>query len=143
MISLTSIVPLPYRIGAYVLLLVSAVGFGFIKGITYDSDRHTKEVVALQQKVDEQTLHTAQVIDMQNKISNGAVNEYENRIASINSYYSRLLNGSYGSSLPTLPPGTSQIDAASAYNKLAASCASTTAQLIALQDWIKAQENVK
>jgi hypothetical protein len=49
-------------------------------------------------------------------------------------------NGSKMSGISTAPSAT---DVIAAYNILAGQCAETTAQTIALQDWIKAQIGVK
>ena len=76
-------------------------------------------------------------------INQGIKNEYEAKLSAVRNFYaSGVRNPSSGamSGISAAPKGT---DAETAYPILAGQCAETTAQTIALQDWIKAQIDVK
>lgn len=133
---------MPYRLILVALVLVAAFFAGFTKGVEHDADRHTLEEVALQKAVDDQTVHTAQVISMQNHISQEVVDEYQKRIASLNAYYSnRMLNSGNPSAVSSVPTTPSSVDATPAH-PLLAECAATTEQLEALQQWVLKQQAV-
>ena len=80
----------------------------------------------------------------QELVTKGIENEYEAKIAALRNYYksTSVWNNSTSkvSRLSTAPSAT---DVITAYNLLAGQCAETTAQTIALQDWVKAQMGIK
>jgi hypothetical protein len=92
-----------------------------------------------------QEVHVASIEKQHELVTKGIANEYEAKLAAIRNYYrstSVWNNPSSGkvSGISTAPSAT---DVIAAYNQLAGLCAETTAQTIALQDWIKAQAGIK
>jgi hypothetical protein len=80
----------------------------------------------------------------QELVTKGIENEYEAKLAALRNYYKStgMWNNST-SKMSGLSPAPSATDVIAAYNILAGQCAETTAQTIALQDWIKAQAGIK
>lgn len=137
----------PLPIGLYVkagIILVLVVG-------TFFAGWHTrnKDYMAFKAKVEAegkaQEIHIESIKKQQDLVTKGIQNEYEAKIAAIRNYYKSTSvwnNPSSGkvSGISTAPSAT---DVITAYNLLAGQCAETTAQTIALQDWLKAQIGVK
>lgn len=81
----------------------------------------------------------------QELVTKGIQNEYEAKLSAVRNYYKSTSvwnnpNSSKVSGLSTAPSAT---DVIASYNQLAGLCAETTAQTIALQDWIKEQAGIK
>jgi len=92
-----------------------------------------------------QEAHVASIEKQHELVTKGIANEYEAKLAAVRNYYKSTSvwnnpNSSKVSGISTTPSAT---DVIAAYNQLAGLCAETTAQTIALQDWIKAQAGIK
>lgn len=112
-------------------LVVAAMAAGFVGGCEHKQRQLDAYVAA----GEAQNRQTAQTIQKHKQIAQDVKNDYESRIAAIRSSY-RVRSPGTG----LMPPATSTtcgIDATTAYNALAESCAETTQQLISLQDFIK------
>jgi hypothetical protein len=66
--SLTGLIPAPYRILAIVLLIGACIGFGFVKGISRESDRNDAQQLK-QKQADEQAFNRALVNGKQHAIA--------------------------------------------------------------------------
>lgn len=109
---------------------------GFVGGCEHEKREFNayKEKVAWEAAAQERI--TQKTIDKQKQAAKEVQGDYEKRIADIRRAYGRVYNNGAG----LMPPATSTtcgIDATTAYNALAESCAETTQQLISLQDFIK------
>ena len=69
--------------------------------------------------------------------------EYDAKLTLLRNYYASGVRQPNTSKLPTISSATSGIDATTAYNLLAGSCAETTQQLVSLQEWINEQMGIK
>ena len=78
-------------------------------------------------------------------VTKGISDEYDAKLAAVRNYYksTSVWNNNGGSKTSGLSTAPSAADVATAYNLLAEQCAETTAQTIALQDWVKAQIGIK
>jgi len=92
-----------------------------------------------------QEAHVESIKKQQELVTKGIQNEYDAKLAAIRNYYksTSVWNNSGSSKVSGLSPAPSAADVVTAYNLLAGQCAETTAQTIALQDWIKAQVGIK
>jgi hypothetical protein len=81
----------------------------------------------------------------QELVNKGIENEYNAKLAAIRNYYksTSVWNNPSSSKVPGLSASPSAADVITSYNILAGQCAETTAQTIALQDWIKEQMGIK
>jgi hypothetical protein len=81
----------------------------------------------------------------QELVTKGIENEYEAKIAALRNYYksTSVWNNTSSGKVSGLSPTPSATDVITAYNLLAGQCAETTAQTIALQDWLKQQIGIK
>lgn len=87
----------------------------------------------------------AKVISIQKQqelVNKGITNGFQNQLRAVRNYYDGLLNAS-GSKLPAVSNPTIRTDESPAYYELASSCAATTVQTIALQDWIRESAGLK
>jgi hypothetical protein len=92
-----------------------------------------------------QEAHVESIKKQQELVNKGIANEYEAKIAALRNYYKSTSvwnNGNTGK-VPGISAAPSAADVITAYNLLAGQCAETTAQAIALQDWIKEQIGIK
>ena len=92
-----------------------------------------------------QEAHVESIKKQQELVTKGIANEYDAKLAALRSYYksTSVWNNGSSSKVPGISPAPSATDVITAYNLLAGQCAKTTAQTIALQDWIKAQVGIK
>ena len=126
-----------------VALSVAALG-----GISYGKYQHNKyvtfkaeiEAIAIKQQA-----HVESITKQQALVTKGIENEYEAKLAAVRNYYksTSVWNNGSTSKVSGLSTAPSATDVITAYNILAGQCAETTAQTVALQDWIKAQIGVK
>jgi hypothetical protein len=81
----------------------------------------------------------------QELVNKGIENEYNAKLAAIRNYYksTSVWNNPSSSKVSGLSASPSATDVITSYNILAGQCAETTAQTIALQDWIKEQMGIK
>ena len=119
-----------------VVVFGSGWWLGYSKYIDY------KKSVEIAAKVQEAKVESIQ--KQHELITKGIENEYEAKLSAIRNYYKSTSvwnsNGSKMSGVSTAPSAT---DVIASYNLLAGQCAETTAQSIALQEWINAQIGIK
>ena len=118
--------------------------FGLFLGWYYEHGvlvAYKKEVESVAKA---QEAHVESIKKQQAIVTKGIENEYEAKIAAIRNYYkSTSVWNNSTSKVSGISPAPSATDVITAYNVLAGQCAETTAQTIALQDWIKAQIGIK
>ena len=126
------------------MVALSVVALG---GIGYGKYQHNKYVTfkaEVETAAKAQEAHVESIKKQQALATKGIENEYNAKLAAIRNYYKSTSvwnsNSSKMSGISTAPSAT---DVITAYNLLAGQCAETTAQTIALQDWIKAQVGIK
>jgi hypothetical protein len=90
----------------------------------------------------EQEAKVISVQKQQELVNKGVANGFQNQLRAVRNYYDGLLNAS-GSKLPTVSEPTLRTNESPAYYELAGACAATTAQTLALQDWIKESAALK
>ena len=133
--------PLPITtwisIGAVVLAIA---GFGYGK---YQHNQYVEFKAQTIAAAKVQEAKNESIVKQQELINKGITNDYESKLAAVRNYYSGLQRNSSGGKLPTLSDPSSGTNESAAYYKLAESCAETTVQTLALQDWIMQQVGVK
>jgi hypothetical protein len=121
---------------AAVVIFGSGWWVGYSKYLDFKKE---VEVVAKTQEA-----HVESIKKQQALVTKGIEDEYNAKLAAVRNYYKSTSvwnsNSSKVSGLSTAPSAT---DVITAYNLLAGQCAETTAQTIALQDWIKQQVGIK
>lgn len=134
----------PLPITTWIMVALSVVALG---GIGYGKYQHNKYVTfkaEVETAAKAQEAHVESIKKQQALATKGIENEYNAKLAAIRNYYKSTSvwnsNSSKMSGISTAPSAT---DVITAYNLLAGQCAETTAQTIALQDWIKAQVGIK
>ena len=137
----------PLPISLYVKIGIAVL---LICGVFY-AGWHTrnKDFLAYKEKVEQaaktQEIHIAEVKKQQELATKGIENEYNAKLAAIRNYYksTSVWNNPSSGKVSGLSPAPNATDVITAYNLLAGQCAETTAQAIALQDWIKTQVGIK
>ena len=121
---------------AAVVIFGSGWWVGYSKYLDFKKE---VEIVAKTQEA-----HVESIKKQQALVTKGIEDEYNAKLAAVRNYYKSTSvwnsNGSKVSGISTAPSAT---DVITAYNLLAGQCAETTAQTIALQDWIKQQVGIK
>jgi hypothetical protein len=135
--------PLPISTYIYAgLILISIVCFGYgrYEHNNYVAFKTQVEAVAAKQEARIESINKQQAL-----VTKGIENEYEAKLSAIRNYYksTSVWNNPNSSKVPGLSAAPSATDVITAYNFLAGQCAETTAQTIALQDWINAQLGIK
>jgi hypothetical protein len=92
-----------------------------------------------------QEAHVESIKKQQALVNKGIENEYEAKIAALRQYYksTSVWNNGSSSKVSGISAAPSATDVITAYNLLAGQCAETTAQTIALQEWINQQIGIK
>ena len=92
-----------------------------------------------------QEAHVESITKQQALVTKGIANEYDAKIAALRNYYksTSVWNNPSSGSVSGISAAPSTANVIAAYNEIAGLCAETTAQTIALQDWIKQQIGVK
>jgi len=92
-----------------------------------------------------QEAHVESIKKQQALVNKGIENEYEAKLAALRNYYksTSVWNNASGGKVSGISAAPSAADVITAYNLLAGQCAETTAQTIALQDWVKQQVGIK
>jgi hypothetical protein len=92
-----------------------------------------------------QEAHVESITKQQALVSKGIANEYDAKIAALRNYYksTSVWNNPSSGSVSGISAAPSTANVIAAYNEIAGLCAETTAQTIALQDWIKQQVTIK
>jgi hypothetical protein len=135
--------PLPISTYIYAgLILVSIVCFGYGRHEhnNYVEFKAKVEAIALAQEV-----HIESITKQQALVTKGIENEYEAKIAALRNYYksTSVWNNPSSGKVSGISTAPTIADVISSYNLLAGQCAETTAQTIALQDWINSQIGIK
>ena len=125
-----------------ILGAICAAVFGSGWWVGYSKYLDFKKEVEIAAKVQEAKVES--ITKQQALVTKGIENEYEAKLSAIRNYYKSTSvwnnNTSKVSGLSTAPSAT---DVIASYNLLAGQCAETTAQTIALQDWVKQQIGIK
>ena len=91
-----------------------------------------------------QEAHVESIKKQQALVTKGIEDEYNAKLAAVRNYYkSTSVWNNNGSKVSGISAAPSTTDVIAAYNILTGQCAETTAQTIALQDWIKQQVGIK
>jgi len=125
-------------IAVFILLGAFATGWGLRNRDFNDYKREVSNAAKAQEA------HVESIKKQQDLVTKGIENEYNAKLAALRNYYKSTSvwnnGGSKVSGISTAPSAT---DVITAYNILAGQCAETTAQTIALQDWVKQQVGIK
>jgi len=125
-------------IAVFILLGAFATGWGLRNRDFNDYKREVSNATKAQEA------HVESIKKQQDLVTKGIENEYNAKLAALRNYYKSTSvwnnGGSKVSGISTAPSAT---DVITAYNILAGQCAETTAQTIALQDWVKQQIGIK
>ena len=126
-----------------IIAAVSIVLFGSGYWMGYSRYIEYKKSVEIAAKTQEEKIKS--IRSQQELVTKGIQNEYEAKLAAIRNYYksTSVWNNPSSNKVSGLSTAPSATDVIASYNALAGQCAETTAQTIALQDWIKAQIGVK
>jgi len=126
-----------------ILGAICAAVFGSGWWVGYSKYLDFKKEVEVTAKLQEEKVKS--IRSQQELVTKGIENEYEAKIAALRNYYksTSVWNNGSSSKVPGISAAPSATDVITAYNLLAGQCAETTAQTIALQDWIKQQVGIK
>ena len=126
-----------------ILGAICAAVFGSGWWVGYSKYLDFKKEVEVTAKLQEEKVKS--IRSQQELVTKGIENEYEVKIAALRNYYksTSVWNNPSSSKVPGISAAPSATDVITAYNILAGQCAETTAQTIALQDWLKQQIGIK
>ena len=129
------------KLGIAAAILLGAFGSGWALR-NRDFNDYKREV---DNAVKAQEAHVESIKKQQELVTKGIANEYEAKIAALRNYYksTSVWNNASSSKVPGISAAPSATDVIASYNILAGQCAETTAQTIALQDWLKQQIGIK
>ena len=135
----------PLSINTYIiagLTLLVLAGFGYGK---YQHNQYVTFKLEVEHAAKAQEAHVESIKKQQELVTKGITDEYEAKIAAVRNYYksTSVWNNASSSKVSGISAAPSATDVIAAYNILAGQCAETTAQAIALQDWIKEQVGIK
>ena len=135
----------PLSINTWIMVGLSAMalaGFGYGK---YQHNQYVNFKIQVEVASKVQEAKVESINKQQALVTKGIENEYNAKIAALRNYYksTSVWNNGSASKVSGLSAAPSATDVITAYNILAGQCAETTAQTVALQDWIKAQIGVK
>ena len=122
---------------------VCAIVFGSGWWMGYSRYIEYKKSVEIAAKTQEAKVESIQ--KQHELVTKGIQDEYEAKLSAIRNYYksTSVWNKSSTGSVSGISAAPSISDVISSYNILAGQCAETTAQTIALQDWINGQLGIK
>ena len=123
--------------GLCLILFGSGYWMGYSRYIEY---KKSVEIIAKTQEAKVESIQKQHEL-----VTKGIANEYEAKLAAVRNYYksTSVWNNPSSSKVSGISTAPSSADVIAAYNELAGNCAQTTAQTIALQDWINAQIGIK
>ena len=126
-----------------ILGAICAAVFGSGWWVGYSKYLDFKKEVEVTAKLQEEKVKS--IRSQQELVTKGIENEYEAKIAALRNYYksTSVWNNPSSSKVSGISAAPSATDVITAYNILAGQCAETTAQTVALQDWIKTQIGIK
>lgn len=130
---------------AKLAILGSLVAVVFGSGWYLGNSRYVNYKAQVEATAHAQEEKIKSIRSQQELVTKGIENEYEAKIAALRNYYksTSVWNNTSSGKVPGLSAAPSAADVITSYNILAGQCAETTAQTIALQDWIKAQVGIK
>jgi hypothetical protein len=108
-------------------------GFGYYKGYSGEKQRFDTYKADIEAQVKAQEAINEATKKQQDIIGKSIRSDYENKLSALKSYYGGLRQQS-STSLSTLPNSSSSINEETPNLELA--CASTTQQLVSLQEWV-------
>ena len=122
------------------IFALAGFGYGRHEHNKYVNFKAQVETVAIKQEA-----HIESITKQQALVTKGIENEYEAKLSAIRNYYksTSVWNNPSSSKVSGLSTAPSAADVIASYNILAGQCAETTAQTIALQDWLKQQIIIK
>lgn len=130
------------KIAAIAIALVLAYWGGYDRM----RDKHLLFVAEVKRVGEAQEAATRSAIEIAEVITESVKENYENQIASLRTKYvsvGRVCdNGSSRSNVSAVPKPTSGTYDPTTDSKLIVNCSETTAQLVALQNWVKKQSEV-
>ena len=126
-----------------ILGAICAAVFGSGWWVGYSKYLDFKKEVEVVAKVQEAKVES--IRSQQELVTKGIENEYEAKLSAVRNYYksTSVWNNPSSSKVPGISAAPSATDVITSYNILAGQCAETTAQTIALQDWLKQQMGIK
>jgi len=126
-----------------ILGAICAAVFGSGWWVGYSKYLDFKKEVEVTARLQEEKVKS--IRSQQELVTKGIENEYEAKIAALRNYYksTSVWNNPSSSKVSGISAAPSATDVITAYNILAGQCAETTAQTIALQDWLKQQIGIK
>ena len=137
--------PNPYLILGALLVVIGAFFGGYYKGYSAEHEKLLAFKAQVEAEAEKQKAHNESVVKQQELITEGVKNEYTARISAIHTYYTRRVQqpsagGGNVSSVSKPSPGT---DGSTSDPEFVGRCAETTAQLTALQAWIRKQRGIQ
>lgn len=155
------LIPEPYailaRVAALLLVVCAVIGYVHVKDRQHERNQLDAAAARVEQQAAKQVLHTVEVKQEQQNITEGVSYAYQTSLGNLNSYYARRLREQtrHGAGpVPVVPGPTASPDAAAANAvppaagsqpdrvTLEHDCAVTTLELIGLQDWARQQRGV-
>jgi len=135
----------PLSISAWIMVgltVFALAGFGYGK---YQHNQYVTFKAEVEAAAKAQEARVESIKKQQALVTKGIENEYEAKLSAIRNYYKSISvwNNPSSSKVSGLSTAPSATDVITAYNLLAGQCAETTAQTIALQDWLKQQMGIK
>jgi hypothetical protein len=126
-----------------ILGAICAAVFGSGWWVGYSKYLDFKKEVEVVAKVQEAKVES--IRSQQELVTKGIENEYEAKLSAVRNYYksTSVWNNPSSSKVSGISAAPSATDVITSYNILAGQCAETTAQTIALQDWLKQQMGIK
>ena len=124
---------------------------GAVLSLTFGSGWYVRNLdykafkLEVQNTAKAQEAHVESIKKQQALVTKGIENEYNAKLAALRNYYksTSVWNNSSSGKVSGISAAPSATDVITAYNVLAGQCAETTAQTIALQDWLKQQIGIK
>ena len=128
------------KLAIIVAVLATVFGSGWYVG----NSRYVKYKAEVEVVAKAQEAHVESITKQQALVTKGIENEYNAKLAALRNYYkSTSVWNNGGSKMSGISAAPSATDVITAYNILAGQCAETTAQTIALQDWVRQQTGIK
>ena len=128
-----------------IIIIAVVVSFCFGSGwwLGYSKYLNYKTEIEIVAKTQEAKVESIQ--KQHELVTKGIEKEYEAKLTALRNYYksTSVWNNPSSNKVSGISTAPTVADVATAYNLLAGQCAETTAQTIALQDWINAQIGIK
>jgi len=115
----------------------------FFCGFHIGNNRYVEYKARVEAAAKAQEEHNQAVEQEHQIINQGIQNEYEGKLAALRNYYGRMQLNPSSSPMSGISPTPKGTDAETAYPILVGQCATTTAQLTSLQDWVNEQVGIK